>query len=85
MFNPIAQFKAWRERRYWAKRHLDFIRTRVLEDWRWMACDPIAEALTDRYKKITSVNWYRLDHEPIDVLRHRLGMDPVTEAKRNYD
>jgi hypothetical protein len=74
--NLIARFKAWRQRRYWKKRHLQFIRTMVLQDWRWLSVDPVGKEITDRYKKITASDWHKLDHEPIEQFRKRIGMCP---------
>lgn len=78
--NPIQRFKAWRKRRYWEKRHMEFIRTTVMQDWRWLAGDPVARAITDRYEKVTSRDWYKLEHEPIDQFRRRIGLDPHRET-----
>jgi len=72
----IARFKAWRQRRYWQKRHLEFIRTMVLSDLRWLSVDPAGRAITERYEKLTAADWYKLDHEPIEKFRKRIGMCP---------
>ena len=72
----IARFKAWRQRRYWQKRHLEFIRTMVLSDLRWLSVDPAGRAITERYEKLTASDWYKLDHEPIEHFRKRIGMCP---------
>lgn len=73
----IARFKAWRTRRYWAARHLEFIRTQVLQDLRWLSVDPVGEAIMERYEGITDrLHWYSANHEPIDQFRRRIGMDP---------
>ena len=76
MKNLIARFKAWRKRRYWQKRHLEFIRTMVLSDLRWLSVDPAGRAITERYEKLTASDWYKLDHEPIEQFRKRIGMCP---------
>lgn len=76
MKSLIARFKAWRQRRYWQKRHLEFIRTMVLSDLRWLSVDPAGRAITERYEKLTAADWYELDHEPIEQFRKRIGMCP---------
>lgn len=78
----IADFKAWRKRRYWAARRVEFIRTQVLQDMRWLSgCDdPVAEAIMERYEAITSAHWYQRDHEPIDQFRRRIGLEAKYHA-----
>ncbi|WP_431509791.1 hypothetical protein [Variovorax sp. DAIF25] len=81
----ITRFKAWRERRYWQKRHLQFIRKNVMLDWRWLAVDPVGKAITDRYEKLTASDWYKLDHEPIEQFRKRIGMEPNYKKDPSHD
>ncbi|WP_371435906.1 hypothetical protein [Polaromonas sp.] len=82
MKNLIARFQAWRKRRYWQKRHLEFIRTIVLSDLRWLSVDPAGRAITERYEKLTAPDWYELDHEPIEQFRKRIGMCPHEKEKQ---
>jgi len=72
----IAKYRAWRKRRYWQKQQMEHLRTLILSDWRWLANDATANALTTRYKNALSESWYTLEFEPSDLLRHRLGLDP---------
>ncbi len=76
MIDLIARIKAWRKRRYWHRLHLEFLRTMINEDWRWLGVHPIGMEITNRYHKAASESWYMLDHEPIDQFRRRIGMDP---------
>lgn len=79
------RFSEWRERRHWQKRHLQFIRTQVMQDWRWLAVDPVGKAITDRYEKLTASDWYKLDHEPIEQFRKRIGMEPNYKKDPSHD
>jgi hypothetical protein len=69
----IEKFKAWRKRRYWAARHLEFLRNMINEDWRWLASDPTCDALTTRYKRAASASWYELEHESPDRFRRKIA------------
>lgn len=71
------RFKAWRSRRYWTpERQLEHLRNLILEDWRWLAHDPVADALTTRYKRALSADWYRMVHEDSGNFRRRIGIEP---------
>lgn len=83
--NFIERFKAWRERRYWAARHLVHIRAVVMTDWRWLCVHPAGKILTDRYEQITSRDWYKHPVEPIDALRRRLGWDKLAGGRVDND
>lgn len=78
--NLIERFKAWRERRYWAARHLHHIRSVIMLDWRWLCVHPAGRILTDRYEKLTARDWYRHSLEDVGALRRRLGWDPHEAA-----
>jgi len=69
----IQRYKSWRKRRYWAARHMEFLRNMILEDWRWLAANPTCDALTTRYKRAASSSWYELEHESSSAFRQRLG------------
>jgi hypothetical protein len=71
----IARFKAWRERRYWQRRHMEFVRNMVSDDWRWLGANPIADALTTRYRAALKDDWYQRQHEPVDRFRDRLSAE----------
>lgn len=77
----LERFRAWRTRRYWQKRQFEHLRSLILDDWRWLAHDPVADALTTRYRRALSANWYKLEHENVSDFRKRLGLDP--HAKRD--
>lgn len=76
----------WQERarkRYWTpERQLEYLRIMILEDWRWLAHDKIADALTTRYKRACSASWYTLEHEPSSAFRRRVGLEPTNSLGR---
>lgn len=72
----LQRLRDWRQRRKWAAMHLEWLRTMVYGDARWLASNPIASALTQRYEAALRDDWYALDHEDTPRLRTRLGLDP---------
>lgn len=72
----LQYFKAWRERRYWQRRHVDFVRRMVNDDWRWLAANPIADALTTRYRAALSPDWFKHQHQQVSDFRERLRALP---------
>ncbi|MDM0086779.1 MULTISPECIES: hypothetical protein [unclassified Variovorax] len=72
----IARFHAWREARQWEAQHIEWLRTMVHGDARWLANNPIAAAITERYEAAVAEDWYARDHEDVSRLRTRLGLDP---------
>jgi hypothetical protein len=68
----IQRFKEWRERRYWQRQHMDFVRRMVNDDWRWLGANPIADELTTRYRAVLSPDWFKRQHEPVSDFRERL-------------
>lgn len=73
-----------RRRRMWsAEMQLEHVRTLVMMDHRWMAHDKTADALTGRYLKALSEDWYRFTTEDVRDLRERLGLCP--HAARNLE
>lgn len=69
-------YKAWRERRYWQKRQLAHLRMLVQTDARWLAANPVAAALTQRYEAALADDWYTRSHEDVSALRVRLNLTP---------
>ncbi len=70
------RYDAWCSRRYWKTQHLAFMTTMINTDDRWFASCPIAMEFINRYKLAMSEDWYKLQHEPVEKLRTRLGLDP---------
>lgn len=68
----IAKYKAWRKRRYWAARHLEFLQNMIREDWRWLANTPGAEPFIDRYHRAACAGWYQLAHQSSEEFRASL-------------
>lgn len=78
----VEALRAWRRRRYWtAERQLEHLRVMVMDDWRWLAHDPVADAMATRYKRALSQSWYQLQHEDAETFRRRIGLCPH-EARR---
>ena len=74
--NLIERYKAWRKRRRWKALHLEFLKNMINDDYRWLAHDPVARKLTERYERATSSNWYEIEHESVSDFRTRSGLDP---------
>lgn len=76
MFKFVERFRSWRNRRYWEKQHMNFIRMMVQVDLRWLSVDPATRAVMERYEKVVSPDWYRQSHEDIGQFRKRIGVCP---------
>lgn len=72
----FERYKAWRIKRYWEKRQLENLQVMLRTDAQWLAANPIAAALTDRYAKAAADDWYQQPREDISQLRTRLGLEP---------
>lgn len=75
--NLIQRFKAWRKRRYWQRQQLEHLAMMIRSDWRWLAHDPVARALTDRYVRALRDDWYTMPHEDSGAFRTRIGLDAL--------
>lgn len=70
-------FKEWRRKRRWnADLQLYYLRVRVTEDARWLAHDPVASALCERYLNMLADDWERRPYMPVSAFRESLGLDP---------
>lgn len=77
----IDAWRARRKRREWTvERQLEELRVLVQVDHRWLAHDPIANALTGRYLKALNEHWYKVSTEDVRNLRERLGLCPHQRA-----
>lgn len=76
MKNLLAKYKQWKNKRYWKKQQLEYLRVTLQQDHRWLANDKTADALTSRYLNILSEDWYKLEHEDVSKLRDRFGLNP---------
>lgn len=74
--NLIERFKAWRKRRYWRARQFEHLRILITTDARWLAHDPIARALTERYESALREDWYTLPFPSADAFRRQNGLTP---------
>lgn len=82
----LKRIKAWREerrrRRLWTPEdQLDYLRVKVTQDARWLAHDPVASALCERYLVMLAPDWYQRSAEDVSDLRQRLGLDPHEAAR----
>lgn len=80
--NPLRTLQAWRKRRYWEAQQLEWLRTMVHGDARWLARHPIASAIAQRYEAALAEDWYARPHEDVSKLRTRLGIDPGAYCDR---
>ena len=73
----IIRFEEWRRKRKW-NTELQLYRLRVMiqADNRWMAHDPIASEITERYLRMLADNWESQPQEDISQFRDRIGLDP---------
>lgn len=76
----IKKYKAWSKKRYWAKRHLDFLKVALREDARWLSVNKLTGEVANRHEDMVSDNWYELSFEDITQFRNRLGIDPHTKV-----
>lgn len=72
----IARFKAWRTRRFWQARQFEHLAQMIRSDARWLAHDPVARALTERYEAALRDDWYTIKHPWSDAFRRQIGLVP---------
>lgn len=81
----LSRFKAWRKRRYWQRRHIEFVRTMVQQDHRWLAEFAVADELTNRYLAALSDTWYQTNFEDVSQFRERLRQSARLAAAAHRD
>lgn len=72
----LYRFKAWRKRRYWQSLQFEHLSQMIRSDARWLAHDPVARALTERYEAALRDDWYTVAHEGPDAFRRKTGLEP---------
>lgn len=73
----FKRFIAWFTGKSWTLEDQVFhLEQMIREDNHWIAHDPIARALTDRYLEALSDTWHSKSFESSDKLRSRLDRDP---------
>lgn len=73
----IIRFRRWRERRRWpAAEQVRWVRMQLINDSRWLASDPKASAICERYLEMLSEDWQKVSVEDISSFRRRIGSDP---------
>lgn len=82
--NLIERYKAWRKRRYWRARQFENLRLMIQSDARWLAHDPIARALTERYEAALREDWYTVVHHSPDTFRRQIGLEPVYNQQKSH-
>lgn len=75
---PLAlAWAMWRHKRRWPQSlQVECLRVALLSDNRWLASDPTARALTDRYLAMLADDWMSVSHEDTAQMRQRLDLDP---------
>ncbi len=64
-----------------AHEQIEYLAALMAEDSRWLASNPTAEALHDRYLRLVSYNWRKVNVESIGALRARLDRQRETLVK----
>jgi hypothetical protein len=70
------RFKDWRKRRYWQALQFEHLSQMIRSDARWLAHDPVARALTERYEAALRDDWYTVAHDGPDAFRRKTGLEP---------
>lgn len=68
--------------RWTTEEMVDRALTIITDDQRWMASNPVAVALTERYIDLLTDGWHTRSHEHAGQLRTRLGIAPPGTPKR---
>lgn len=74
----LAKLKGWLKQRRWKRHQLDHLRVLIAEDHRFLAHNPVADALTTRYLAALSPDWYAKPHASAWHFRRSIGLEPVT-------
>lgn len=78
----IERFKAWRRRRQWPiELQLEHIRVNVQTDSRWLANDPKAAAICQRYEDMLADDWMTRPVRNIADFRAEIGCDPHSNRR----
>lgn len=85
MNSLIQRFRAARRKKEWAAAQIPHLAAMLSSDARWLAHDPVARALTDRYLSALGEEWFRVPFESTSNLRTRLGLDPTTPNARRAE
>jgi hypothetical protein len=74
----LAAIRNWRRKRRWnASLQMYHLRITVQQDARWLAHDPVASALCERYAAMLADDWESRSSEDISRFRSRLGLEPT--------
>jgi len=72
-----ARVTEWRRKRKWSDRkQLAWIRQTIVSDQQWMAHDPVAVALTQRYLSMLGDKWETVSIPHSGDFRAKIGLDP---------
>jgi hypothetical protein len=76
------KYSAWRSRPRWtAEQQLEHLRLLVQGDHRWLAHNPVADALTARYLDALATDWYARVHQDSAYFRRSIGLEPDYSRK----
>ena len=81
--NLQQAYHAWKKRRYWKARQHEHLFIMLKSDNRWMASNPIAATLTQRYIDALEEDWYTKVFQPSDKIREQLGLTPNYKEDTN--
>lgn len=82
----IKLWREWRRKREWnAELQLYHLRVMVSSDNRWLAHNPIARELTERYLRMLADNWESQPQEDVSQFRERIGLDPNRSPGEAFD
>ena len=55
---------------------MELLKQTIIDDNRWLAHDPTASELTERYLKILDEHWESIPIEDTSMFRDRIGLTP---------
>lgn len=70
MINQIRKFI--NRRRWSANRQIEWMRVHLIDDSQWLAHDPKASAICQRYLAMLSDDWQKVQVEPVSKFRDRI-------------
>jgi hypothetical protein len=77
----LAYIKYKKQRWYWSdSRQLYWIKSTIQDDLRWLAHDPIARTLCERYLSMLVEEWEHVSVPHVSQLRQELGITPKRQA-----
>lgn len=79
-------YKERKRKREWGPdKQLYYLKQTLLDDYRWLAHNEVASALTERYLSIVRDGWEKRVIEPPDRFREKLGLSPKTDWQKREE